>query len=183
MPRISAKAPRVKAVAPGLGKEECGRDSDEATSPQSVRVEIYEAAEGITRCRRAISFKAPVLNKRMIKVAGKVPRLPSLRVKPVAAVREVEPVEKGAIKRSPEPMPSVEPPTEALVTVVPTPRKRAIRPQRAKAAPVEPAAPKPLKVIRRRREEAPKIFETPPKSLPKAMLEGIDLEPETDAEN
>jgi len=182
MQRISAKAPRVKAVVPRPGKEECARNSDKATNPLSVQVEMHEAAEGIMRCRRAVSFKAPVLNKRMIKVVGKVPRLPSLRVKPVAAVREEEPVEAGAIRRSPEPMPVVEPPTEALVTVVPTPRKREIRPQRAKPAPVEPAAPKPLKVIRRRREEAPKIFETPPKTLPKAMLEGIDLEPETDAE-
>ncbi len=41
---------------------------------------------------------------------------------------------------------------------------------------------KPLKVIRRRREEAPIVFETASKDFPKAMLEGIksDHEEETD---
>jgi hypothetical protein len=32
---------------------------------------------------------------------------------------------------------------------------------------------KPLKVIRRRGEEAPKVFVTPPKSVPEAMMEGV----------
>jgi hypothetical protein len=36
-----------------------------------------------------------------------------------------------------------------------------------------PPPPKPLKVIRRRKAEEPKVFETPPRSFPKAMLEGI----------
>jgi hypothetical protein len=36
-----------------------------------------------------------------------------------------------------------------------------------------PPIAKPLKVIRKRREQAPKVFETAPKPVPQAMLEGI----------
>jgi hypothetical protein len=41
--------------------------------------------------------------------------------------------------------------------------------------------PKPLKVIRRRGEHAPKVFVTAPKTVPLAMLEGIALGPDEEA--
>jgi hypothetical protein len=68
-------------------------------------------------------------------------------------------------------------PAKHVVTVIPTPRKPRVRTPRLE---VEEAASvpvnKPLKVIRRRREETPKVFETTAKSFPRAMLEGIDIE-------
>lgn len=170
MLKISARIPHFKFVASGLERKERGYTPDEATDP-------------LMKHRRAISFKVQRLNDIKLKITGKVPRLLSAKMKPAAAVEEEAPAEAIAIKPSAESAQTAQLPYEAVITVVPTPRQREIRPQRVKAAPLEPAAPKPLKVIRRRREEAPKIFETPPKTLPKAMLEGIDLDPEADADN
>jgi hypothetical protein len=133
--------------------------------------------------RRAISFKVQRLNDIKLKVTGNVPRLLSVKLKPAAAVEEEAPAEAISVKPSAESAQIAQLPSQAVITVVPTPRKREIRPQRVEATPLEPAAPKPLKVIRRRKEEAPKIFETPPKTVPKAMLEGIDLDPEGDTDN
>lgn len=69
---------------------------------------------------------------------------------------------KSAVERS----------ADVVVKVLPTPRKRERKPPKSEVLqPVDPT-PKPLKVIRRRREEEPKVFETQPKTLPDAMLEG-----------
>jgi len=124
-----------------------------------------------------------MLNNRKIKVSGAVPRLSLLKLRPDIAVGEKAPLEAAVTKRSPESVQPSRPLSSARTKVVPAPKKRETRPQRAKAVALEPIAPKPLKVIRRRREEAPKVFETPPKIVPRAMLEGIDLDRDTDAEN
>jgi hypothetical protein len=60
---------------------------------------------------------------------------------------------------------------EISVKVVPTPAKR----RRSAKVELAPKLAQPLKVIRRRREEAPKVLETPPKDYPKSMLEGIKV--------
>jgi len=48
---------------------------------------------------------------------------------------------------------------------------------------VVPDEPRPLKVIRRRREEEPKVFETAAKLFPKAMLEGVKVTTDQNGEN
>lgn len=63
------------------------------------------------------------------------------------------------------------------VTPVENQKKETVRP---KVPDIAQEPPKPLKVIRRRREEAPKVFETPPRTVPIAMLEGISLESDED---
>lgn len=182
-PRMSAKMLRAKDVASGSGRKEGRCAPDEATNPSSRCVGTQESGEGVLERRWVQGFKVPVLNKRKIKVSGKVPRLSLLKLWPNAAVGEETPLEAVATKRPSEPAQPPKPPSSARTKVVPAPKKEETRPQRAKAPTLEPVAPKPLKVIRRRREEAPKVFETPPKIVPKAMLEGIDLDRETDAEN
>lgn len=124
--------------------------------------------------------------------------LPDLRGK---KVRASEP--EVLTPPPPEPVPPVEPEiqqvkSEPREAVAPKPAKtRQVPEKRSKAvsqvdsqkreAPVEKAPviaqdpPKPLKVIRRRREQAPKVFETPPKTVPLAMLEGISLGTDEDA--
>ncbi|MBI4964336.1 MAG: hypothetical protein HY913_13750 [Desulfomonile tiedjei] len=153
-----------------------------SVSDPTPRDATKDRTEAIMKCTLATTFRIPRLNSTKVKVAGKLPRVSLERLKPAAPV-ERQPVEAIVARPSPETVQKVERPSEAIIKVVPTPRKREIRPPRAKAAPLQPAPPKPLKVIRRRREEAPKIFETSPKSVPKAMLEGIDLDTETDADN
>jgi len=70
-------------------------------------------------------------------------------------------------------LPSLEIPSHVQVKVIPTPKKRGPRSVALAEEPNTPPVTKPLKVIRKRREEAPKIFETAPKPVPQAMLEGI----------
>jgi len=134
------------------------------------------------KLRHVIGFRVSRLNDRKVTIAGKIARL-SLKLRPEGIVQSEDLVEEIVTKPSPKRIPEEKIQHEATIRVVPSPRKRATKQPERETIPLQPAAPKPLKVIRRRREEAPKIFETPPKTLPKAMLEGIDLNSESDSEN
>jgi hypothetical protein len=70
-------------------------------------------------------------------------------------------------------LPSVEIPPHVQVQFIPTPKKRGPRSLSLAEEPNVPPVTKPLKIIRKRKEEAPKVFETEPKPVPQAMLEGI----------
>jgi hypothetical protein len=59
-------------------------------------------------------------------------------------------------------------------------------PKQPRERPVDPltllaSEPKPLKVIRRRATEGQKVFQTAPKLIPRAMLEGIKPVTDDDA--
>jgi hypothetical protein len=102
---------------------------------------------------------------------------PELKPEPKPKPRaESEPVMESKPEREPErgPVPSSR---EVKVTVLPTPKKR----QRKIVEPKEETAAlppsRPLKVIRRRREEEPKVFETPAKTFPQVLLEGVKSSP------
>lgn len=89
----------------------------------------------------------------------------------------VEPTPAHVPREEPRPraVTEVQRPEEVEVKVVPTPRKRQTRVPKTEGEPPAPATSKPLKVIRRRAEQAPKVFETTTKRFPKAMLEGIKI--------
>jgi hypothetical protein len=103
-------------------------------------------------------------------------------------VPELEPVDAAPVMDSPlEPvaldlpsgespqaeLPSVEIPSQVQVQFIPTPKKRGPRSLAAEEEPSSLPVNKPLKVIRKRGEQEPKVFETAPKPVPQAMLEGI----------
>jgi len=133
--------------------------------------------------------RVPKLIKKKVRAEGSVPRMLVLKSRSAALPETPEPVQLAlpepltVVEERAQPAPSVRPepveevPATHVVTVVPTPGKQRVRTPRLE---VEEAASvpvhKPLKVIRRRREETPKIFETTAKSFPRAMLEGIDIE-------
>ncbi len=75
----------------------------------------------------------------------------------------------------PELEPETKIPPEVVVKVLPARTKRKPRSAKVEVTPAPPPPPKPLKVIRRRKEEKPKVFETPPKSVPEAMIAGIKV--------
>lgn len=85
---------------------------------------------------------------------------------------------KEPVVEAPSPRPLVEKPREVPVQVIPPRRKRERRAPKVEEAAAPPPAPKPLKVIRRRKEEAPKVFETPPKEFSSTILRGFHLSPE-----
>lgn len=138
------------------------------------------------------------LKKTKIKLRGKVSELFALRpIRPgVEPEVEAPPTERPEPGETPQPITTekslsepaasiieqmeVKPP-DVIVKVLPTPVKRHRSPKIELAS--QPA--RPLKVIRRRREEAPKVFETASKDFPKSMLEGIkaSYEEETDSQS
>jgi len=154
------------------------------------RSEIEAAGKGpqvslgfLSNCR------IPKIIKKKVRAEGRVPRILVLKSRSAAIPEEPEPVQPPlpesltVVDEHAQPAPFDRPapieelPAKHVVTVVPTPRKPRVRTPRLE---VEEAASvpvhKPLKVIRRRREETPKVFETTAKSFPRAMLEGIDIE-------
>jgi hypothetical protein len=134
------------------------------------------------KLRHVTGFRVSRLNNTKVTIAGKIALL-SLKLRPEGIGQAENLVEEIVTKPSPKRIPEEKMQHEATIRVVPSPRKRQTARPKIETAPVKADTPKPLKVIRRRREEAPRIFETPPKTLPKAMLEGIDLNSELDSEN
>ena len=121
------------------------------------------------------SESIPRLDRITVRVTGTFPLIRAPRPEPPSATEEhsftprIEPaaVPPPIVKKTP----SV---AKAIVKVIPAKEKRTRRKPEIEAAPVVAEAPKPLKVIRRRKEEAPNVFETGPRTVPRAMLEGID---------
>jgi len=88
-----------------------------------------------------------------------------------------EPEMPAALLRPDEEQRAAEPESK----IAPGKPKRSSRAVNREATPpVISEPPKPLKVIRRRGEQAEKVFETPPKTFPQAMLEGIRYRPDED---
>ncbi len=127
--------------------------------------------------------KIPRLANKKVRLEGRVPKILVLRTRQIEITEEPESVEEPAPAAVAEPQTEPEPIEEPLavpvVKVVPTPKRpRARTPKVDRDAATAASAQKPLKVIRRRREQSPIVFETMPKSFPKAMLEGVDFEAE-----
>jgi hypothetical protein len=194
--KISRDDPKTSLFAEGVACEDSvqkntrlGSTVETDTLPDE-RSEIEAAGKVAQVSLGALSnCKIPKLIKKKVRVEGRVPRTLVLRPRSAAIPEEPEPVhpplpepltvveEQAQPAPSDRPAPIEELPVKHVVTVVPTPRKQRVRTPRVE---VEEAASvpvhKPLKVIRRRREETPKVFETTAKSFPRAMLEGINIE-------
>jgi len=106
--------------------------------------------------------------------------------RPGAGKPEAEPLESGRPKEG-----TVEAEKPAVARVkTGEPRVEAVKPARPRAEPVKvektkvgPSLPaKPLKIIRRRKQEAPKVLETTARVVPQAMLEGIRINWEEEGE-
>ncbi len=134
------------------------------------------------------------LKKTKIKLGGKISELISTKLHKVKMRHETResPVEEHELDIMQKSVPLETTPEHVIpkiedeevkipdvnVQIVPTPVKKTRSPKIELAV----NTAKPLKVIRRRREEAPKIFETASRDFPKSMLEGIKsgLEEERD---
>jgi hypothetical protein len=133
----------------------------------------------------ASNYRVSSLKRTKLKLHGKVSELITSKLHKRKVVSEVEEEPSVDLGLAPEQV-SIEAKTEPVipriedtkvkipevsVQVVPTPAKK----RRSSKVELVPKYAKPLKVIRRRREEAPKIFETAPKDYPKSILEGIKV--------
>ncbi|AFM25237.1 hypothetical protein [Desulfomonile tiedjei] len=142
--------------------------------------------------RKALKSKVPSLRKTKITLHGRISELfsgklttksPAVSETPetlqldtvetvdaTTDIREEKVISESASQQiAAEPKPAAIPITETVI--IPTPVKRRRIPKEELAA--EPA--KPLKIIRRRREEEPKVFETSRHGVPKSMLEGTTI--------
>jgi len=154
----------------------------ELDAPLSERSETRSTGK-VTRGSVGVLAKRriPKIINKKVRAEGRVPRTLVLRSRSAGIVEEPEKIQPvlplAVIEEQERPAAATPLPTKVVVTVVPTPRKARARSPKTEGAAIPPApVAKPLKVIRRRREESPKVFETSPKSLPRAMLEGIDIE-------
>jgi hypothetical protein len=204
-PEIGNTICRFDAATPWFGESHAPAvdysDSQDSQSDDETGVAVSQGEEhGTQKAKQSLprisaNSRISSLKKTKIKLRGKISELFAPRptrpgVEPEADTPSTEQLEA---KETPQPIPrgtaasklaipdlekmEVKPP-EVIVKVLPTPVKRHRSPKIELAS--QPA--KPLKVIRRRREEAPKVFETASKDFPKSMLEGIKVgyEEETD---
>ncbi len=144
---MSARVPRILPVklAPEPKKEE----------QEPIIVDVVAAPH-------PIAIPEPVVEPSPTKLAPIEP-LPT----------KLAPIEPAPMELPSPEVPPMELPPHVQVKVIPTPKKRAPRTVVLAEEPTAPPVTKPLKVIRKRKEEAPKVFETAPKPVPQAMLEGI----------
>jgi len=123
----------------------------------------------------SMNLKIPSLRNKKLKILGKIPTLIGVKPQVPKLIKVKEPVYPQI--EIPQPKKETELPPFPNQVVL-SPAQGPVR-RKVKVARVEPeltGIPKPLKIIRRRREEAPKIFETTVKVFPKAMLEGTKSE-------
>jgi hypothetical protein len=179
---VASEPATQKNTAPGTTVETDALPGERSEIEAAGKATLV-SLEALSNCR------IPKLIKKKVRAEGTVPRMLVLRSRSAALPEEPEPVQPPlpepltVVEEQAKPAPSVRPapiqelPAKHVVTVVPTPRRPRVRTPKIE---VEEAAAvsvqKPLKVIRRRREETPKVFETTAKSFPRAMLEGIDIE-------
>jgi hypothetical protein len=107
--------------------------------------------------------------------------------RPTVPVRDTEAEsihpDPDSVEKSLAPSEEKEQTAEVVVTVVPTPRKRQTNSPRPEPESAVSSGPKLVKVIRRRREQAPIVFETAKSSVPEAMLKGVKTDSEEDGES
>jgi hypothetical protein len=151
--------------------------SDDEEIPVSGWIEVEpQRKKRIALPLGSVKLRIPRLENKKVKVAGRIPRLGKAKALLPGILRVQEPVETEPHEAQ-ESLDTIEIsvlPKAVAVKVIPTPATRKARLPKPEAEPLEPS--KPLKVIRRRREQAPKVFETSPGASPKAMLEGISVE-------
>lgn len=166
---------------------------DEEVRNDSAETDLQEST--VTQqsvSRKALKSKVPSLRKTKITLHGRISELfsgklttksPAVSETPEISqldivetvdattdIREEKVISESASQQiAAEPKPAAIPITETVI--IPTPVKRRRIPKTELAA--EPA--KPLKIIRRRREEEPKVFETSRHGVPKSMLEGTTI--------
>lgn len=156
----------------------------------SMSLQVKELA-GLTDSdrlpRKLTRVRIPLLTGIRVMLPGKTPDVHDVEEESVKVVEEAAPpVAQEPVRQAPKTRRSVKKSPEVTQKVIPPPEEKPKPVEPAKSAPEtrDPLVPppKPLKVIRRRRAEEPKIFETAPKSFPRAMLEGIKLTPEEKGE-
>ena len=153
-------------------------------APQSKRSEVAAGKAAHACCGTLANYKIPRLIRQKVRAEGRVPRILVLKSsgpKIVGGLELIElpPPSHGPAEEQQAPHEHIEElAAEAVVTEAPAPRKARFKTPKFEAEAGASTTPvqKPLKVIRRRREQTPKVFETMAKSFPRAMLEGIDLE-------
>ncbi len=131
--------------------------------------------------RHVIEHRMPILTGKKVRIAGVLPTTLRVGGGLLKGSRKQELQQPGIAPRKPVRVADV--PQAVQVKVIPTPGMKRRPPAKPRKEATEPVATKPLKIIRRRREEAPKVFETAPMPVPKAMLAGIKAPEEDSSDN
>jgi hypothetical protein len=184
VPKLTGSSTRIDAKLPRFGQK--------GTAPTMIPAVEFEPVP-IPEPEKFVPdvlAEAPAKPTKISKVKAKVDEVPvkklrkpkPMPVEPVQAViKEEPPIPVVELKPSEPEAPEAS--ADVKIQVVPTPRKRQPRIPEPQVESAVSATPKPIKVIRRRAEEAPKVFETAPKTVPKAMMEGVKLLMDEEGEN
>lgn len=130
-----------------------------------------------------LSFRLPDLKRWSVRISGRERQEPCPAVPVALPLPAPTSPRPEAVRSVSSQAPDAKLAGEIRTKAAPAAPKRSVKAPKADVTPMVSAPPKPLKVIRRRGEQAPKIFETPPKTVPLAMLEGISYRPDEDAES
>ncbi len=185
IPKLTGSRTRIDAKLPRIGRQGTASVAIPAVEFELIPIPEPEEfvpaipAKTLRKPAKAPKVQAKTVDEEPVKKRRRTKPKP---VEPVTAVPVEEP-QIPATRLMPAQPDTPEVPADVKIQVVPTPRKRQPRIPEPPLESVVSATPKPIKVIRRRAEEAPKIFETAPKTVPKAMLEGVKLLLEEEGEN
>ncbi|MBI5571934.1 MAG: hypothetical protein HY914_18470 [Desulfomonile tiedjei] len=166
---LNSKDPESRATESRIAQlktQELRTREPKTREPRPVEPRIPEVKPPSPRRSEAksLDFKA----EKPKRPARKIPKADDVLPEPI----KLETLAERALE--PERPVRLEIPAHVAVKVIPTPRKRETKQAEAVVQPPpELPATRPLKVIRKRREEAPKVFETIATSVPQAMLAGI----------
>lgn len=138
----------------------------------------------LTSCEMGLKLRWPRISSVRgfcVPALSRLPKVPTVGIGLEVVEAPAEPeTPPQIVVEAPWSQPPVEKPLEVPVRVIPPRQKRQRRAPKVEEAVAPSPAPKPLKVIRRRKEEAPKVFETPPREFPDAIFSGFRLRPDGD---
>lgn len=149
----------------------------------AVSEHVLEVAERADRTE-----PIPRLKAKTPRIHAAVPSAPLGEIGDSKPEQRVEPIEilVGAVEREPV-VPAAPELPAGPVAEIPAPQPQRKRRSAGAKTAAEPAAPPPpatrLKVIRRRGEQEPKVFETVTREFPSAMLRGVKAPQDQEQEN
>jgi len=146
-----------------------GEKSSSTQTPE--RKPFCKKFDALAGSKSRVKYMISSLNSKKAKISGRIPAALYIRLGLLATETEKR---LHVTTGSPEDRISVsKKPLKRPKKLGPPGGSDSRSTERVKEQASMPLTPKPLKVIRRRGEETPKIFETVPKIFPNAILEGI----------
>ena len=154
---------------------------EDAEVPVKGWIELHEPNKRVCLSVTAEKPKIPRLSSRKLRTHVTIPRIyPAVLLYLAKTEKGNLPADETFLIDAKAPCKTSNRSVDVIIKVFPTPKRRGPKSFQGVNGLSGPAVPKPLKVIRRRGEQEPKIFETTARPLPRAMLDGIRFDHEAE---